>query len=473
VYIEVGDRSTGDAVTYPDDIQAMLGPAGKRDFAHQNDSLFPPFSFMSRPVPIATDAFDFEHWKQEPSGPIILRGAFADWPLFRNLKKCSTDHARLHYLSSRFGDDVVAYTKVRASDPFMGYDEDGKQNFKYAPANCKLSEFCALLRTSLQDPDSDVLYARGGANSLRKWRHFSKAVRPLSILRDMKVHDEGIWLGSGRHTTYLHHDAHFNFFAMVAGIKRVLLYPLEAIADLYPTPFQGGIAGTTSSFVRPLAPDHQKFPRFTNAAKHSLVVLLEEGDLLCLPPCWWHHVEAAPGLNLMINAFVWALPPTKERQFEVLMRKSVRTALRLPNKDLISVRHDLYHRQNGDMPVESSQSGSARALSRRLSRFLQPEIPAYWQKIAWCYYDHYIFQLNGHPCSCISRSTCALGKTGSFSETALPSLVQIPSRFDPNDVATYASEGYRAMIVNSLVHTDALSCNNAVPHPGAFACARR
>jgi hypothetical protein len=360
------------------------------------ESLFPPFPFTSRPVPVATDTFDFEQWKQEPSGPIVLKGTFADWPLFRNLKQCSSDDARLDYLSSTFGNNVVGYTKVPANDPFMGYDDDGKQNFKYAPASCTLSEFCALLRTALHNPDSDVLYARGGANSVRTWREFSQAIRPLDILTGMKANGEGIWLGSGRHISYLHQDAHFNFFAMVTGIKRVLLYPLEAIADLYPTPFYGGIAGTTSSLVRPSAPDHQKFPRFTNAAKHSWVALIEEGDLLCRPPCWWHYVEAAPGVNLMINSFVWALPPRKEHQFEVLMRKSIRTALDLPKEELSSVRNHLYHRSNGEARVESSRS---RVLSERLSRFLQPEVPRYWQNIARCYYDHYIFQLNGHPVS--------------------------------------------------------------------------
>ena len=363
------------------------------------DALFQPFSFVSRPVPIATDTFDFDKWKRDPSGPIVLRGTFADWPLLRDLKQCSTDDARLDYLSARFGDNVVGYTQVPASDPFMGYDAGGKQNFKYAPASCKMSEFCGLMRNALQDPDSDVLYARGGANSVRTWREFSEAIRPLDFLRGMTPNGEGIWLGNGRHITYLHQDAHFNFFAMVAGVKRVLLYPLEAIADLYPTPFYGGIAGTTSSYVRPCAPDLQKFPRFTNAAKHSWVAQIEDGDLLCLPPCWWHHVEAAPGVNLMINTFVWALPPSKEYEFEVLMRKSIRTALGLTKEELSSVRSDLYQGSNGEAPAEASRSRSDKVLLQGLSRFLQPEIPRYWQTIAKCYYDHYIFQLNGHPVS--------------------------------------------------------------------------
>lgn len=363
------------------------------------EDLFPPFPFSTRPVPIAPATFDFERWKREPSAPVILKETFGNWPLFQSLQKCSTDDARLDYLSSAFGNNVVGYTKVPAADPFMGYDENGRQNFKYSPESCKLSEFCALMQTALRDAEADVLYARGGANSVRTWRELSQAIHPLDILKGMKVSGEGIWLGSGRQISYLHQDAHFNFFAMVMGVKRVLLYPLDAIGDLYPTPFYGGIAGTTSSFVRPRTPDRQKFPRFMNAAKHAWVALLDEGDLLCVPPCWWHYVESGPGVNLMINAFVWALSPRRVRQFEVLMWKSMRTALGLSKEELASVRSQLYPQASGKKCGMTNLSKSGRVLLQKLSRFLGNDIPGYWQQIAKCYYDHYIFQLNGHPVS--------------------------------------------------------------------------
>jgi hypothetical protein len=360
------------------------------------EAVFPPFPFNSRSVPIVTDTFDLEQWKREPTGPFIVKNAFSDWPLFRALQERTSDDARLDYLSSAFGNVTVGYTKVPPDDPFMGYDENGEQNFEYAPATCRLDAFCSTLRATLRDPSADVLYARGGANSVRTWRKFSQAIRPLEFLRGMEPNGEGIWLGSGRHISYLHQDAHFNFFAMLAGVKRVLLYPLEAIADLYPTPFYGGIAGTTSSFVRPLAPDPQRFPRFKNAAKHAWTALLEEGDLLCLPPCWWHYVEAAPGLNLMINTFVWALAPRSVREFEIVMRNSIRTALTLSTEELSAARKELY-RLNGDASPATDRSRSAAALARQLRRFLTPEIPAYWQRIARCYYDHYVFRVNGEP----------------------------------------------------------------------------
>jgi hypothetical protein len=364
--------------------------------SHPIDTAFPAFPFTSRPVPTASSAFDFERWKREPDEPVILKGTFTDWPLFQALQARPTDDARLDYLAGAFGSNVVGYTRVPTRDPFMGYDDNGQQNFKYAPSSCTVREFCGLMRTALQGT-TETLYARGGANSVRTWQDFSRAIRPLQMLRGMTPNGEGIWLGTGRQITYLHQDAHFNFFAMVAGVKRVLLYPLEAIGDLYPTPFYGGIAGTTSSFVRPRTPDQQKFPRFGHAARHAWVAVLEEGDLLCLPPCWWHHVEAAAGVNLMINTFAWALPPRQERQFEVMMRQAIRTAAELGSEERSRVRDFLY--AGSGAQARAGWSRPARALSRQLARFLRPDIPGYWQKIARCYYDHYVFQTNGHPVS--------------------------------------------------------------------------
>jgi Cupin-like domain len=363
------------------------------------ESLFPPFPFRTQPVPIATDKFDFETWKREPSGPVILKARLADWPLFQNLKSSVDDDARLDYLSSAFGNAKVGYTKIPSKYPLMGYDEHGNQNFRYSPWSCKLSHFCGLMRTALHDPDSDILYARGGANAVRTWKGLSQAIHPFEFLRDMEPSGEGIWLGTGRHISYLHHDALFNFFAMITGVKRVLLYPLEAIGNLYPTPYYGGIAGTTSSFVRPCAPDLERFPRFQSTEKQAFVATLEEGDLLCLPPCWWHYVEAAPGLNLMINAFVWALAPQKLREFHILMRESIGIALSLRKEELLAVRERLYPLELHSMPARSTLSRSAKTLLHGLSVFLKPNIPGYWQQIARCYYDHYVFQLNGHPVS--------------------------------------------------------------------------
>jgi uncharacterized cupin superfamily protein len=41
LYLEIGDRSAGDTISYPDDdIQAVLGGDGKRRFAHKDGTLY-------------------------------------------------------------------------------------------------------------------------------------------------------------------------------------------------------------------------------------------------------------------------------------------------------------------------------------------------------------------------------------------------------------------------------------------------
>lgn len=41
VYFEVGDRSTGDTVSYPiDDIQVVMGSDGKWQFAHKDSTSY-------------------------------------------------------------------------------------------------------------------------------------------------------------------------------------------------------------------------------------------------------------------------------------------------------------------------------------------------------------------------------------------------------------------------------------------------
>ena len=81
------------------------------------------------------------------------------------------------------------------------------------------------------------------------------------------------------------------------------------------------------------------------------------------------------------------------------MRESIKTALGLSQEELSGARNHLYQRSSGEAPVEANLSKSARVLSITLSRFLRSDIPGYWQKIPSIYYDHYVFQRNGHPVS--------------------------------------------------------------------------
>lgn len=87
--------------------------------------------------------------------------------------------------------------------------------------------------------------------------------------------------------TPLHYDPHHNLLAQVVGVKYVRLYPPSATPQLHP--YQHGLT-TNSSQVDVDAPDHQKYLGFR--ALPFVDCLLRPGQMLYIPPKWWHYVRA-------------------------------------------------------------------------------------------------------------------------------------------------------------------------------------
>ncbi len=275
-------------------------------------------------------------------------------------------------------------------------------------------------------------------------RDFTEAIRPLELAEPRACgtpNGEGIWLGNSRPRDLPAVRTRISTFSRWwAGIKRVLLFLPEGepspISD--PTPFYGGIASTTSSYVRPAsAPDLHRFPRFNDAARHSSVTQIEEGDLLCIPPCWWHHVEAAPGVNLMINAFVWSLPPRQEYEFETLVRKSIRVASGLVEEEYqASEAGCIRDRTTNRMPMRSCPERPA-CSRRNCPYFSDPRFQTIGVKLPDVIMTT-IFSIERAPRFRLSGTPRALGSEGSRARAALSPVVQIHPRPAPDGVAVQA-----------------------------------
>ena len=106
------------------------------------------------------------------------------------------------------------------------------------------------------------------------------------------------WIGK-QTTTPLHFDFTENLFAQVHGSKRFILFSPQDTDSLYP--FSLAAAMPHLSHVDASAPDLARFPAFAKAM--ALEADLQAGDVLYLPPFWWHQV-IAPAFSISVN-FWW------------------------------------------------------------------------------------------------------------------------------------------------------------------------
>uniref|UniRef100_A0A0E0LWQ0 JmjC domain-containing protein n=1 Tax=Oryza punctata TaxID=4537 RepID=A0A0E0LWQ0_ORYPU len=88
------------------------------------------------------------------------------------------------------------------------------------------------------------------------------------------------WFGPDGTVTPLHHDLHHNLFAQVLGRKYFRLYSAIISNDLYPH---------RETMVDLDNIDVNEFPRTRDV--EFMDGILEEGDLLYIPPKWWHYKQ--------------------------------------------------------------------------------------------------------------------------------------------------------------------------------------
>jgi len=109
--------------------------------------------------------------------------------------------------------------------------------------------------------------------------------------------DINIWLGPKGTVSPLHHDPKHNLLTQVRGHKKVLLFPPQQ-EGLYP--FSSECLMSNTSQVDPEKPDFDQFPQFLTTK--GLSCLLGPGDVLYIPPKWWHHVRS---LSASLSVSYW------------------------------------------------------------------------------------------------------------------------------------------------------------------------
>ncbi|KAI9194053.1 hypothetical protein LWI28_002753 [Acer negundo] len=105
------------------------------------------------------------------------------------------------------------------------------------------------------------------------------------------------WFGPARTVTPLHHDPHHNILAQVVGKKYIRLYPASLSEELHP---YTETMLCNSSQVDLDHIDETKFPNVPDL--DFLDCILDEGEMLYIPPKWWHYVRS---LSISFSVSFW------------------------------------------------------------------------------------------------------------------------------------------------------------------------
>lgn len=105
------------------------------------------------------------------------------------------------------------------------------------------------------------------------------------------------WFGPAGTVTPLHHDPHHNILAQVVGKKYVRLYTSSVSEELYP---YNETMLCNSSQVDLDNIDDGQYPKVHDL--EFLDCILEEGEMLYIPPKWWHYVRS---LTISFSVSFW------------------------------------------------------------------------------------------------------------------------------------------------------------------------
>ncbi|KAL3680095.1 hypothetical protein R1sor_023051 [Riccia sorocarpa] len=121
------------------------------------------------------------------------------------------------------------------------------------------------------------------------------------VLDGIDVWNVNLWMSMKSSRSSTHYDPYHNILCVVAGEKRVTLWPPSAAPYLYPLPVYG--EASNHSGVDIVAPDYNIHPLFKKALQRAKMVTLQPGDALFIPEGWYHQVDNV-GTTIAVN-FWW------------------------------------------------------------------------------------------------------------------------------------------------------------------------
>ncbi|KAJ8759611.1 hypothetical protein K2173_008792 [Erythroxylum novogranatense] len=231
-----------------------------------------PFKSLSCKVVVKRSALSLEAFLREyflSGSPVIISDSMAHWPAREKWQD-------LNYFKKVAGDRTVP---VEVGKNYLC--QEWKQElitFSQFLERMQSNEFSCGIPTYLaQHPLFDQI------NELRK----DICVPDYCFVGGGELRSLNAWFGPAGTVTPLHHDPHHNLLAQVVGRKYVRLYPSSLTEELHP---YSETMLCNSSQVDLDNIDERQFPKVNEL--EFVDCILEEGEMLYIPPKWWHYVRS-------------------------------------------------------------------------------------------------------------------------------------------------------------------------------------
>ena len=217
------------------------------------------------------DTFDYitpvnflKHYKS-PELPVVMKNLTKEWR--------AKELWSLEYFEGLAGDkEVKLYGTKSSRDKKMLYDAQTKMSIK---------AYFDLLRS--------------GENDLRMF--FFEILKEIPVLKDDFTFPEmglkffkklpTMFFGGKGASVQMHFDIDYAdiFLCHFGGHKKVILFSPEQTPYMYHVPYSfSSLYG-----VNYTQPDYEKYPALQKLTGYT--TLLKHGDVLYIPPGWWHYIE--------------------------------------------------------------------------------------------------------------------------------------------------------------------------------------
>lgn len=204
----------------------------------------------------------------------------------------------------RFSPDYLEEALGDREFPVMA-NQSGFFSYERDMTNMPFRDFVRL--TFRGDPTGTKYYFKNSTKLLPEGLDDSENIRGLSQFFSKSVM-RNLWISSGSRTVGLHFDAAENLNVQICGRKRFTLYP-PGTAGYYPCPMFSQTAHISEVFREGPDYDPARFPAFDPSKGRDAI--LEAGEILYLPPYWWHQVTSLGDVNINLNT--WSVPNVRKQ----------------------------------------------------------------------------------------------------------------------------------------------------------------